>query len=52
MITVDSIIGEGTTFNLYSPKIENRILEIIEETNPLPYGYMKVLVVDDENARG
>lgn len=48
MLTVDSIPGEGTTFYLYFPRIEEIAQEKAEETSPLPTGKEKILVVDDE----
>lgn len=48
MITVDSEIGEGTTFNLFFPRIEEKIYKKTEDTEIIPTGKEKILVVDDE----
>ena len=50
MITVDSKLGEGTTFNVYFPRIEEQIHEEVEVTATLPGGNEKILVVDDEES--
>ena len=50
MITVDSKIGEGTTFRVYFPKIEEQSSATIQGTEPLPTGTEKILVVDDEES--
>jgi PAS domain S-box-containing protein len=48
VIRVNSKLGEGTSFNVYLPKVEEQIHEEIDETIPLPHGSEKILVVDDD----
>jgi len=49
MITVESIPGQGTTFKLYLPKIEEAVKEVeAVDTSPLPPGKEKILIVDDD----
>ncbi|MBF0449426.1 MAG: PAS domain S-box protein [Candidatus Magnetomorum sp.] len=50
MISVDSKLGKGTTFNVCFPIIEEQIHNKIEDTAPLPTGKEKILVVDDEES--
>jgi two-component system, cell cycle sensor histidine kinase and response regulator CckA len=50
IITVDSKLGEGTTFIVYFPRIEEQSKEEVEVTAPLPVGNEKILVVDDEES--
>jgi PAS domain S-box-containing protein len=50
IITVDSTRGEGATFNVYFPRIEEQSKEEAEVTAPLPVGNEKILVVDDEES--
>jgi len=48
-ITVDSILGQGSTFNIYLPITEEGEEELsIEATEALPTGTGKILFVDDE----
>lgn len=49
-ISVESTIGEGTTFHLYFPLSEKRRIQIHSKENPDMIGAMKgtILVVDDE----
>lgn len=50
MMTVESNPGEGTTFYVYFPRTKNHIQEEIEDTEPLPMGKERILVVDDEKS--
>ena len=48
-ITVHSESGKGTTFYIYLPLSEQRSVELPEtDTNPLPTGTERILLVDDE----
>ena len=47
-IRVASIPGEGTTFDVYFPIVENPEHEIVQEPESLPTGTEHILVVDDE----
>ncbi|MGD8800547.1 MAG: response regulator, partial [Desulfobacterales bacterium] len=47
-ITVDSKVGEGSTFNVYLPTIKRELAEEEEMPKPLPMGYERILLVDDE----
>ena len=50
-ITVESEVGEGATFNVFLPRIEDA--EDAEETaafEPLPTGHERILLIDDERA--
>ncbi len=48
-ITVDSILGKGTTFNIYFPTIKEVEAELkTEGIEPLPTGTERILFVDDE----
>ena len=38
MITVTSKLGEGTTFTVNFPRIEQEVQEEISNSNPLPTG--------------
>ena len=49
-IDVDSIPGEGTTFNIFLPCIEKISRTETVDPSPLPNGQEKILVVDDEPA--
>lgn len=48
IITVDTELGKGTTFNVFLPLVEAVISEKIESDTQLPSGNERVLVVDDE----
>ena len=50
MITVASKPGEGTTFSIYFPRTKEQLQEISEDTELLPTGIEKILVVDDEES--
>jgi signal transduction histidine kinase/ActR/RegA family two-component response regulator len=49
-IEVTSVPGEGTTFDVYLPSLEEEEESSIEEALPLPTGTEKILLVDDEAA--
>ncbi|MFN2353508.1 MAG: ATP-binding protein [Desulfopila sp.] len=48
VITVDSIEGSGTTFDLYFPAIEKTRPTPPQKRQPLPHGDERIMVVDDE----
>ncbi|MBU0675467.1 MAG: ABC transporter substrate-binding protein [Proteobacteria bacterium] len=49
MITVESSLGQGTTFKTYFPKIEEETEDLeVSETSPYPGGNEKILIVDDD----
>lgn len=47
-ITVASILGQGTTFAIYLPKIREATTDITSPEGPIPRGEERVLFVDDE----
>ena len=47
-ITVDSEVGKGATFDVYLPTIKRKLAKEEEMPNPLPMGYERILLVDDE----
>ena len=47
-ITVESEVGKGTTFNVYLPTIKRELAKEEEMPKPLPMGYERILLVDDE----
>ncbi|MDX1707639.1 MAG: PAS domain S-box protein [Desulfobacterales bacterium] len=47
-ITVDSQIGNGTTFDVYLPSIKRELATEEDMPKPLPMGYERILLVDDE----
>lgn len=49
-ITVDSVPGKGSTFNVFFPAVEKRDQEEIKKSLPLQTGNEHILVVDDEIA--
>jgi len=50
MITVESTLGQGTTFTVYFPQSQEHTTEEAGETGPLPSGTERILVVDDEES--
>lgn len=48
MIMVDSEPGEGTTFQVFFPIVEEEVTDEMEASEQLPRGNEKVLFVDDE----
>ncbi len=49
-ITFESILGKGTTFWVYLPSLERESPMKSIETEPLPTGHERILLVDDEKA--
>ncbi|MBT8331459.1 MAG: response regulator, partial [Deltaproteobacteria bacterium] len=47
-ITVDSNVGKGSTFHVYLPTIKRELADEEEIPKPLPMGYERILLVDDE----
>ena len=47
-ITVDSILGEGTIFNIYFPVSEHDIRKTPETSGHMIFGSGKILVMDDQ----
>lgn len=47
-VTVDSEVGKGSTFHVYIPTIRRELAEEEEIPKPLPMGYERILLVDDE----
>jgi two-component system cell cycle sensor histidine kinase/response regulator CckA len=47
-ITVSSKPEQGTTFNVFLPRIEDKIAAKVEEMEPVPAGTEHILFVDDE----
>jgi signal transduction histidine kinase/ActR/RegA family two-component response regulator len=47
-ISVDSILGKGTTFTIYLPITNNRELHLTHGSQILPTGTERILFVDDE----
>ncbi len=47
-ISVESVVGEGTTFTILLPKYKSESEEILVEVNAPPTGEERVLLVDDE----
>lgn len=48
LIKVDSVIGQGTTFNLYFPVVDTPADEVIEPDVTMPQGDEHILFVDDD----
>ncbi|MFH1488682.1 MAG: ATP-binding protein [Pseudomonadota bacterium] len=48
-ITVESAPGEGTTFNIFFPRIEQDVEREVKALKPLPVGTERILFVDDED---
>ena len=49
-ITVESELNKGTTFSVFLPRIERKIMEKREEVKPLQKGREIILLVDDEKS--
>jgi CheY-like chemotaxis protein len=52
LATVESTLGQGTTFKLYFPKIESEddVQDKNEDADPLPVCNERIIVVDDEDS--
>jgi PAS domain S-box-containing protein len=50
LITVESELGIGTTFNIYFPAVEKEIVVETETDEKLPAGNERVLFIDDEES--
>jgi nitrogen-specific signal transduction histidine kinase len=48
LIQVSTAVNEGTTFEIYLPRIEDQVHPTCEELCEPPHGQEKILVVDDE----
>ncbi|MFW2374294.1 MAG: PAS domain S-box protein [Gammaproteobacteria bacterium] len=48
LITVESMPGKGTSFNLYFPRCETATDDKLEYVAPLPGGKEKILIIDDD----
>ncbi len=47
-ITVESVLGQGTSFHVYFPVIDKEALPSVEEAEAIPLGRERILFVDDE----
>ncbi len=47
-ITVESEVGKGSTFEVYLPIIKRELAKEEEMPKPLPMGYERILLIDDE----
>ena len=47
-ITLDSVVGKGTTFHLYFPASKEKSAEVNEQSERIPEGSERILFVDDE----
>lgn len=50
LITVSSVLGQGTTFLVYFPRLQASSTDIVGPEGPLPRGTERLLFVDDEVA--
>jgi PAS domain S-box-containing protein len=48
VITVESVLGQGTTFAVYLPRMVRTMASPIPEEEPLPKGKERILFIDDE----
>ena len=48
MIKVDSVLGQGTTFELYFPTVSEPVIEALPNNLDLPRGAEKILFIDDD----
>ncbi|MFO7559486.1 MAG: PAS domain S-box protein [Desulfobacterales bacterium] len=49
-IRIYSEVGKGTDIRVYIPIIENKVEKRVEQTDPIPGGMERILLVDDEKA--
>ena len=49
-MTVASAIGQGTTFTVYLPRIDDNVRDEVAQEGALPTGAERVLFVDDEES--
>jgi PAS domain S-box-containing protein len=51
-ITVESAVGQGTTFNIYLPRVADRLVRVDgdETMGSLPVGHETILLVEDDDA--
>ena len=47
-VTVESTVGQGSTFNVYLPVIQRNVATDEVVSAPLPMGQERILLVDDE----
>ena len=47
-VTVESDVGKGTAFHVFLPTLKRRLIAEEELAKPLPMGYERILMVDDE----
>jgi CheY-like chemotaxis protein len=47
-VSVDSVVGKGSTFNIYLPAVETQDLQVQEQPNTIVGGREHILFVDDE----
>ena len=47
-IVVESAPEKGATFQVLLPRVDTKVVRAVEETDPLPTGSERVLLVDDE----
>jgi PAS domain S-box-containing protein len=50
LITVESELGKGTTFNIFFPAVEKEAMVEIETGEELPTGNERILFIDDEES--
>ena len=50
MITVESELGKGTTFNTFFPAVEKEVILETETDEELPTGNERILFIDDEES--
>jgi PAS domain S-box-containing protein len=48
LVSVDSVLGQGTTFTLYVPASSEESMPQVPQTAPFTAGHGRVLVMDDE----
>jgi signal transduction histidine kinase len=50
VVTVASVVGQGTTFTIYLPRIDDSVRDEAAQEGSLPTGAERVLFVDDEES--